>query len=39
MLWDINMFIEEGEFIVIMGFFGFGKMILLNVLSLIDYIL
>ncbi len=35
---DINMSVEEGEFIVIMGPSGSGKTTLLNVLSSIDYI-
>ena len=35
---DINMSIEEGEFIAIMGPSGSGKTTLLDVLSSIDYI-
>lgn len=36
---EINLDVDEGEFILIMGFFGLGKIILLNVFSLIDYMI
>lgn len=33
---DIDIYIDEGEFIVIMGLFGLGKSMLINILGFID---
>lgn len=34
---DINIYINVGEFIVIMGLLGLGKSILINILGFIDW--